>query len=181
MKIFIKGMVCNRCIMTVKTELERLGYTPVKVSLGEATLPNEANTAEIAKALAPLGFSLIQDKKLAAVNEVKALVAEVYSGDYDFPPKFRFANLIKEKYSAVSEAFIESEKKTIEQYIIEFRLQKVKELLVYSQLSLADIAFKLNFNSTSHLSAQFKQQTGLTPSYFRHIKSEKEEIMKNRE
>jgi AraC family transcriptional regulator len=178
-KIFIKGMVCNRCIMTVTNELERLGYAPITVRLGEATLGGKkpVDKTEIKTALAPLGFDLIEDRKLNAVNEVKSLVARVYSGDFDFPPKFRFANLIKERYAAVSEAFIETEKKTIEQYIIEFRLQKVKELLVYSQLTLADIAFKLNFNSTAHLSTQFKQQTGLTPSYFRQIKTEKEEII----
>ncbi|HYC27659.1 MAG TPA: hypothetical protein VEB42_02570, partial [Chitinophagaceae bacterium] len=113
MKIFIKGMVCNRCVMTVRSELERLGYSPVKVALGEATFNEEVNTAEIAKALAPLGFGLVEDKKLGMVNEVKSLVAEVYSGHYDFPPRFRFANLIKERYAAVSEAFIETEKKTI--------------------------------------------------------------------
>lgn len=170
-------MVCNRCVMTVRDELERLGYAPVKVALGEATLRGEVNRSEIAKALAPFGFSLIEDKRSGMVNEVKALAAQVYSGDYDFPPKFRFANLINERYAAVSEAFIETEKKTIEQYIIEYRLQKVKELLVYSQLTLADIAFKLNFNSTSHLSTQFKQQTGLTPSHFRQIQAEKDEII----
>lgn len=181
MKIFIKGMVCNRCVMTVRNELERLGYAPVNVALGEATLSDKADKSEIAKALAPFGFSIIEDKKLSVVNAVKSLVAEVYSGNYDFPSKFRFGNLIKEPYAAVSEAFIESEKKTIEQYIIEYRLQKVKELLVYSKLSLADIAFKLNFNSTSHLSTQFKQQTGLTPSYFRQIQNEKEEIIHARD
>src|SRR5690349_12204747 len=111
MKIFIKGMVCNRCIMTVRSELERLGYAPVHVSLGEATLNGEADKDEIAKALAPFGFSLIEDKKLAVVNEVRSLVAKVYSGEYDFPAKFRFADLIKERYAAVSEAFIEAEKK----------------------------------------------------------------------
>lgn len=177
-KIFIKGMVCNRCIMTVRSELERLGYAPVKVTLGEAEINGPIDRAAIKQALQHHGFDLVEDKKLNMVNEMKALVADVYSGNYDFPEKFRFAGLLKERYTAVSQAFIDTEKKTIEQYIIEYRLEKVKELLVYTDLTLADIAFRLNFNSTAHLSTQFKQQTGLTPSYFRQIRKEKEKMVK---
>ena len=102
---------------------------------------------------------------------------EVYNGEYDFPHGFRFSRLLAERldkdYEAISDAFIKIENKTIEQYMIEFRINKVKELLVYSNLTLSDIAFKLNFNSVPHLSTQFKQQTGLTPSYFKELKKAK--------
>ena len=113
------------------------------------------------------------------VKEIKQFVAQVYSGDFDFPERFRFSEFVKQKlqkeYDIISDAFIASEKKTIEQYIIDYRINKVKEFLVYSNFTLSDIAFKLNFTSMAHLSAQFKQQTGLTPSFFRDIRKQKAE------
>ena len=179
--IFLKGMVCNRCLMTVKTELQEMGYTPVKLLLGEVSyISNEAqNPAALEERLTSLGFSLLEDKNVKTMKEVKKLLEKVYSGDFDFPDNFRFPNFIKQQfkkdYDAISDAFIATEKKTIEQYIIDLRINKIKEYLVYTNLTLADIAFKLNFNSIAHLSAQFKQQTGLTPSFFKNIKRQKSE------
>ena len=174
-------MVCNRCLMTVKTELQEMGYTPVKLLLGEVSyISNEAqNPAALEERLTSLGFSLLEDKNVKTTKEVKKLLEKVYSGDFDFPDHFRFPNFIKQQfkkdYDAISDAFIATEKKTIEQYIIDLRINKIKEYLVYTNLTLADIAFKLNFNSIAHLSAQFKQQTGLTPSFFKNIKRQKSE------
>ena len=181
---FIKGMVCRRCVMVVVEELKGLGHEPVQVGLGEVTVVDKGeqlDKAALEKRLAALGFSLLEDRKVKIVNEVKVLVEEVYSGDYDFPDNFRFANLVRERcnkdYDAVSDVFIAMEKRTIEQYIIDFRINKVKEYLVYANLTLADIAFKLNYTSVAHLSSQFKQYTGLTPSYFKEIKKEKSAVM----
>ena len=178
-------MVCNRCMMTVKSGLEDLGHQSVEVSLGEVSFTSSAivyNHAELENRLSMLGFSLLEDKKIKMVKEVKMLVEEVYGGDFDFPDGFRFSRLLTERlgkdYDTISDAFISTEKKTIEQYMIGFRIDKVKELLVYSSLTLSDIAFKLNFNSAAHLSTQFKQQTGLTPSFFKEIKRKKEESAK---
>jgi AraC-like DNA-binding protein len=84
---------------------------------------------------------------------------------------------LQKDYDVVSDAFIATEKKTIEQYIIQFRINKIKEYLVYTDLTLADIAFRLNFSSVAHLSAQFKQQTGLTPSFFKNIRRQKSETL----
>jgi AraC-like DNA-binding protein/copper chaperone CopZ len=183
-KIFIKGMVCRRCVMAIEEAFEDLGHALVKVELGEVTVLNhdeKFDKAQLEKRLTALGFSLLEDRKVKMVNEIKALVAEVYSGDYDFPDAFRFSNLVRARwnkdYDAISDLFIALEKRTLEQYIIDFRINKVKEYLVYSQYTLADIAFKLNFNSVAHLSAQFKQYTGLTPSYFREIKKKKTEVI----
>lgn len=179
--IFIKGMVCQRCVLTVKAELLSMGHTPVTLSLGEVSfLPGEAhNQAVLEERLSSLGFSLLEDRKVKLVKAVKQLVSEVYNGDYDFPDRFSFSELIKKRcgkdYDSISDAFIAMEKETIEQYIIQFRINKVKEYLVYSDFTLADIAFKLNFSSVAYLSAQFKQQTGLTPSYFRNIRKQKAE------
>lgn len=170
-------MVCNRCLMTVKSELENLGHQSIDVSLGEVSFTNSAtgyDQDELENRLAMFGFSLLEDKKIKLAKEVKTLVEEVYGGDFDFPDSFRFSRLLTERlgkdYDAINDAFIATEKKTIEQYMIEFRINEVKEFLVYSTLTLSDIAFKLNFNSVAHLSTQFKQQTGLTPSFFKEIK-----------
>ena len=180
---FIKGMVCRRCEMVIEEELKDLGHEPVQVKLGEVTVLNndKFDKAELEKRLAALGFSLLEDRKVKTVKEVKALVEEVYNGDYDFPDNFRFSNLVSKRcnkdYDAISDVFIAQEKKTLEQYIIDFRINKVKEYLVYSNLTLSDIAFKLNYNSVSHLSAQFKQYTGLTPSYFKEVRRKKTEVI----
>lgn len=174
-------MVCNRCVMSVKNGLEQLGYQSVEVSLGEASFiaPATYSESELANKLSALGLSLLEDKNLRIVKDVKSLVHEVYNGDFDFADNFQFSKLLTERlgkdYEAISDVFVATEKKTIGQYIIDFRINKVKELLVYASLTLSDIAYKLNFNSVAHLSRQFKEQTGLTPSFFKEIKKEKQE------
>ncbi len=179
-KQFIKGMVCNRCVMVVTEVLKEMGHRSVNVRLGEITF-SEANysidTVQLEERLAIHGFNLLEDRNTKTVNEIKTLVAEVYNGDFDFPEKFRFSDLLHTRlnkvYETARDLFIATEQKTLEQYIIEYRINKVKEFLVYSSLNLADIAFRLNFTSVAHLSAQFKQQTGLTASFFRRIKDQK--------
>jgi AraC family transcriptional regulator len=183
-KLFIKGMVCNRCVSVVGEALNELGHREVKVSLGEIANLNEnypIDTAKLEGKLAIHGFSILEDQNLRIVNEVKALVAEVYSGEFEFPEKFRFANLLATRffkgYDKTRDVFIAMEQKSLEQYIIEFRINKVKEFLVYSSSTLADIAYRLNFTSVAHLSSQFKQQTGLTPSFFKGIQNQKAEVV----
>ena len=177
--IFIKGMVCHRCKLAVEKELEAMGHTPLQVSLGEVSfiMNDAADADDLEKRLSFYGFSLLENKKEKMVTKVKQLVEEVYGGDFDFPERFRFANLVQKRlqkdYSVISNAFISAEKKTIEQYIIEHRINKVKEFLIYSNLALSEIAFRLNFNSVAHLSSQFRQQTGLTTSFFREINKKK--------
>lgn len=172
-------MVCQRCLQTVESELQQMGHTPVKVSLGAVSfITHEApDPAALEERLSQFGFGLLEDKKATMTKKVKQLVEEVYSGDFDFPERFRFSELVKQRlqkeYDGISDAFIATEKKTIEQYVIAYRINKVKEFLVYSGLTLSDIAFKLNFTSVAHLSTQFKLQTGLTPSFFRDIKKQK--------
>lgn len=176
-KLFIKGMVCNRCIHVIKSELQSLGVQTGAVTLGEVTvfrsgqLPDEQ---AIATRLNTLGFELLEDKKLKLVRDVKQLIEEVLSGEYDFPVTFRLSELlvsrINKDYNTISALFSLVEQKTIETYFIEHRIEKIKELLVYSSYSVSDIAFRLNFSSVAHLSRQFKQYTGLTTSHFRNIK-----------
>lgn len=176
-KIFIKGMVCLRCISTVKNELENIGLQLEDISLGEVTIAATTLLPDpvlLEERLKPLGFSLLEDKRKKLVNQVKKLVQQVYSGEYDFPVRFRFAELLTNKlgivYDTASSIFSASENTTIERYIIDYRIEKVKEFLVYTNDTLADISFKLGFSSVAHLSRQFKTETGLNPSYFKEIR-----------
>ncbi|HVG14954.1 MAG TPA: helix-turn-helix domain-containing protein [Chitinophagaceae bacterium] len=178
-KFYIKGMVCERCIAAVKKAMEGLDVEIIEVNLGEITLAGTSATEEelIEERLKPLGFSLLQDKKQKLVKEAKALVEEVYSGSFDFPIHFRFSALAAERlatsYDVISTAFSALEQKTLEKHIIDFRIEKIKELLVYTDSTVADIAFVLNFSSAAHLTRQFKTYTGLTPSYFKEIRLNK--------
>ena len=179
-QLFIKGMVCQRCITVVKSQLLQLGMDPIKISLGQVTVISSDQLPQmslIEEKLAPLGFTLLEDKKVKSIKEIKSLVEKVYSGDYDFPDHFKFSDLITETfhrdYDKVSALFSMVEHQTLEKYIIDYRIEKVKELLVYTSLTLLDISLKLNFSSVAHLSRQFKQYTGLTPSHFKEIKKAK--------
>lgn len=176
-------MVCERCIYTVRKELNDLGIPVADVKLGEVTTLRALNLPDITaieKRLKPLGFSLLENKTTKLVREVKALVEQVYSGNYDFPDNFRFSAIIEagfhKEYEMISSAFSQAESITLEKYIIQYRIEKVKELLVYTKLTLDDIAFKLGFSGKSHLSRQFKTETGLPPSHFKKVRSEKESV-----
>lgn len=175
--VFIKGMVCNRCITTVTQELRQLGIELDEVQLGEVRFAVHAPFTDhevLNKKLAPLGFSVIENKRRKLVKEVKQLAAEVYSGEFDFPHHFRFSELLALKmgkeYDFISQQFSVEEGSTIEKFIIDYRIEKIKELLVYTSLTLADISFQLGFSSVAHLSRQFKQQTGLNPSHFKAMR-----------
>ena len=148
-KLFVKGMVCNRCITTVDNELKSLGYMTESITLGEVNLQpgSKIDLNTITKKLEQHGFSLVEDRNAKVIKEVKQLVEEVYSGDYDFPEKFRFADLVQKRfnksYEVVRDTFIALEKISVERYIIDFRIGKIKEFLVYTNLTLSDIAFRL--------------------------------------
>jgi AraC-like DNA-binding protein len=172
-KLFIKGMVCDRCMVFVREAMESLGVPVQEVKLGEVILNADEGFEEsvIESRLASLGFGLVRDKQQQLVRAVKELVAEVYSGDFDFPYQFRFSELVEQRlklnYDQVSGSFSQIEGVTIEKYILQQRVGKVKEMLVYSNSSLSDISFRLGFSSVAHLSNQFKKITGLNPSQLR--------------
>lgn len=175
-KIYIKGMVCERCILTIRNELDKLGIRIADIHLGEVTTVTtltESDIAAIKQQISPLGFTLLEDKKAKLIQEVKMLVEQVYSGKYDFPHDFRFSSLLASSFNkdaeTVSSMFSQTEGITLEKYIIGYRIEKVKELLLYSSDTLSEIAFKLGFSSVPHLSRQFKAETGLNPSHFKEI------------
>lgn len=170
-------MVCNRCIMVVRSELEKLGIEPVSVGLGEVTLSKALDSSQkekLSEVLESFGFSLIDDKKARLIEQVKTLIVElVHYNNNDL--KINLSDYISEKvhhdYNYISNLFSEVEDTTIEKYFIAQKIEKVKELLVYDELTLNEIAFKLNYSSVAHLSAQFKKVTGLTPTHFKQIKT----------
>lgn len=177
--LHIKNMVCNRCIMVVKNQLEQLGLQPVSVELGIAILPGKI-TDEVYHAvkvsLEPFGFELIDDKKSQIIEQIKdAIIELVHYNDNDL--KVNLSDYLTSKlnrdYSSLSKLFSEVTNTTIEKYLIAQKIERAKELLVYGELSLNEIADKLNYSSAAYLSAQFKSITGLTPSHFKKIKENK--------
>jgi AraC-like DNA-binding protein len=172
-------MVCNRCKMVVKSELEKLNLYPSSVELGEVTLhedlaPTEKKKLEIA--LIAVGFELIDDKKSRLIERIKTLIIElVHHQDSDL--KMNLSDFLSQElhhdYNYISGLFSEVEGTTIEKYFIAQKVERVKELLVYDELTLSEIAFRLNYSSVAHLSNQFKKVTGLTPTHFKHIRTEK--------
>lgn len=170
-------MVCNRCKMVVKNEIEKLGYQTITVELGEVELENTGrpiNRDEILQTLQPLGFELIDDKRSQLIEQIKTTIIDlVHNKNNDLRTNLSnyLNNLIHHDYHYLSNLFSEVEGTTIEKYLIAQKIEKVKELLMYDELSLSEIAWKLNYSSVAHLSNQFKKVTGLTPTHFKNIKT----------
>jgi len=177
--LFIKNMVCNRCIMVVQNELEKLGLGIKNIKLGEVTLAQEITPAKkdaLVKTLEPLGFEIIDDKKGRTIEKIKNIIIDlVHHQDNDVKTNLSdvLSNKLHHDYNYLSNLFSEVEGTTIEKYFIAQKVEKVKELLVYDELSLSEIAFRLNYSSVAYLSNQFKKITGLTPSHFKQIKEDK--------
>lgn len=165
--------------MVVKSEMEQLGYKPVYVSLGEVTLEKELTNHEksiIDKRLQLVGFAIIDDKKSRLIEKIKTLIVEqVHHKNNELKTNLSdyLTRELHHDYKYITTLFTEVEGTTIEKYFIAQKIERVKELLVYDEFSLKEIAFQLNYSSVAHLSAQFKKVTGLTPSHFKDIRSEK--------
>lgn len=172
-------MVCNRCIMVVQNELEKLDLEFTNIKLGEVTLAKELSARErtlLEQELVPLGFEVIDDKKSRIIEKIKNIIIDlVHHQDND--TKNNLSDILSEKinhdYNYLSNLFSEVEGTTIEKYFIAQKIEKIKELLVYDELSLSEIALRLNYSSVAYLSNQFKKVTGLTPSHFKQIRAEK--------
>lgn len=175
MKLHIKNMVCNRCIMVVNDELEKLGLHPASVELGEVVLSEELSDIQkdqVKSALEKVGFELIDNRKSQLIERVKTLLIELVHRQNNQLNTNLSDYLIQQlghDYSSISTLFSEVEGTTIEKYYIAQKIERVKELLVYDELSLSEIAHLLNYSSVAHLSKQFKKTTGLTPSHFKQI------------
>lgn len=180
MKLYIKNMVCSRCKTVVRQELEALGHQVLTIELGEVVLENPATDVQldlISERLQTHDFELLSDKKQQLIERVKTAIVELVHLQNDGLRRMKHSDYITEKvsrdYRYLSTLFPEVEGITIEQYLINQKLERVKELLVYDELTLSQIADLLNYSSVAHLSAQFKSITGMTPSQFRKIRDKK--------
>ncbi len=179
MKLFIKNMVCSRCKLFVKDELEKLFLQYKTIELGEVDIISElpAHTKEILRInLHKFGLELIDDKKTMLIEKIKTAIIEQIHYD-DEPLNINFSTFISEKlhydYTYLANLFSELQGSTIEKFIITHKIERVKELLVYNELSLTAISYLMHYSSVSHLSNQFKKTTGLTPSHFKNLKQKK--------
>ncbi|WP_208419923.1 helix-turn-helix domain-containing protein [Paraflavitalea devenefica] len=176
MELYIKNMVCNRCILVVKQVFEQEGLHPVNVKLGEVELektPNSKQLEAIKTNLTSLGFEILNDQKRKTIEQIRTTIIRlIHAGELDDNHKFSvlLSDTLHKDYSYLSKLFSEVEGITIEKYVILQRIERVKELLTYGELSLSEIAFQLGYSSVAHLSAQFKKTTGFNPSEFRKQK-----------
>jgi AraC family transcriptional regulator len=174
MKIPIKNMVCNRCIMVVNSIFEKQGYPPSSTTLGEVIVAEEIpelNLKEIDQALLDVGFERIDDKKARIIERLKnSIVSRIHHTNY-VDMKFNWSAVLAEElgldYNYLSGLFSSVEGITLEQYIIKQKIERVKELLFYDELNMSEIADKLGYSSVQHLSGQFRKITGFTPSQFK--------------
>lgn len=176
MKLYIKNMVCNRCVMVVRNEMEKLGFVVKDVVLGEVSLEEELSDEQkekVREAIEPLGFELIDDRKSRIIEKIKNVIIDLVHHK-DSQLRTNLSDLLSDElnhdYSYLSNLFSEVEGTTIEKYFIAQKIEKVKELLVYDELSLSEIAYRLNYSSVAYLSNQFKRVTGLTPGHFKQIR-----------
>jgi len=179
MKLYIKNMVCPRCKMAVRELLTKLGLKVESVELGEVALeeaPGKVLTMEIDKSLRELGFELIDDKKSKTIEKIKsAIITLIHHSNIDIKTNLStfIVSQLHQDYNYLSNLFSEIEGTTIEKYFIAQRIEKAKELLVYDELTLSEIADRLGYSSVAYLSNQFKKTTGLTPSFFKSLQGNK--------
>jgi AraC family transcriptional regulator len=175
--LYIKNMVCARCIKVVKEELEKLGLKVENIILGEAIISSlkKIDDNKIREVLELNGFELIDDKQAKIIEKIKVIVIELIQlQSQDKLTEVNFSEYISQKidksYQYISTLFSSHEGVTLETYIINQKIEKVKELLIYNELSLTEISYRLGYSSVQHLSSQFKKITGLTPSEFKHLR-----------
>lgn len=175
MHLYIKNMVCNRCILVVKQELDKLKIASCNITLGEIETATELNIDSItrlANNLADLGFELLDNIKQQLIEKIKnIIIKKIHHSDQEIHENFStlLSRTLHKDYSYLSSLFSEVESITIEKYVINQKIEKVKELIIYDELSLSEIAYKQGYSSVAHLSNQFKKVTRLTPSHFKTV------------
>ena len=168
-------MVCPRCIASVKQILNESGLTFSSVHLGEVkteTDPTEKQLELLQKKLAATGFELLDDPRKRLIEKIKTIIIDQVHYDAD-TKKQKLSEVLssglRKDYSFLSNLFSDVEGITIEKYLIQQKIERAKELIVYNELTISEIAFQLGYTSVSHLSAQFKSVTGLTPTHFKQV------------
>ena len=179
MKLYIKNMVCIRCQMVVKAELENLGFHYIDVKIGEANITENLNQEQLVKldiALRKSGLQLMDNKRSILVEKIKSIIIELVHYTED-QIKVNLSDYLQERvnhdYTYLANLFSEVNGITIEKFYLTHKIEKVKELIVYDELNLTEIAYKMHYSSVAHLSNQFKKFTGLTPSHFKKLKNKR--------
>ncbi len=185
MKLYIKYMVSLRCKMMVKEELKKLGIHYVIVDLGMVEILEDVSKKQreqLKVNLLKSGLELLDDKKSILIEKIKNVITEMihYS---DEMPKVNYSDYISEKlgydYTYLANTFSEVKGITIQQFIINHKIERVKELLLYDELNLTEISYKLHYSSAAHLSNQFKKVTGLSPSFYKQLKQKRKKNLEN--
>lgn len=178
-EIHIKNMVCPRCIQSVRNILDELQIGVIDIQLGRVLLQNRLTKEEkitLGHALEKVGFDLLDDRTTQLINQIKSLIIKEihYNKEHS---RENISSILSDRlhydYSYLSRLFSSVEGRTIENFVIAQKIEKVKELLFYDQLTLEEIAFQLQYSSGAHLSSQFKKVTGMTPSQFKKQRVEK--------
>ena len=185
MKLYIKNMVSNRCKMIVKSELEEFGLHFIIVDLGEVEIMENISTEQrilLNENLEKSGLGLLEDKKRVLIEKIKNIIVElVYYSEEQ--PKVNLSDYLSGRlnydYTYLANLFSESQSTTIEHFFLDHKIERVKELLVYDELSLTEIAYKLHYSSVAHLSNQFRKMTGLTPSGYKNLKLKRRKAPEN--
>ncbi len=179
MKLYIKYMVSNRCKMVVKEVLKKHGLHFIIVELGEVEIMENLTAEQLSQLKTDLlayGLELMDDKRSILIERIKNVIIELVHNSNDMI-KINHSDYISEKlkldYTYLSNIFSEVKGITIQQYIIAHKIEKAKELIMYGELNLSEIAYQLHYSSVAHLSNQFKKVTGLTPSHFKKLKEKR--------
>jgi AraC-like DNA-binding protein len=185
MKIYVKNMACESCKVVVKEALEELDISPVKVELGEIETKEDLSNdekKELNTIINKAGLELLEKKQGVLIEKIrKVMVDYVYKSDEK--PNMKFSALISKElnlsYTYLANFFSEVEATTIEQFIIALKIERIKELIIFGEDTLSEIADKLHYSSVAHLSTQFKKVTGLTPSHFKALKEKRRITIQN--
>jgi len=176
MKLYIKYMVSNRCKMAVKEELKKLGLHFIVVDLGEVEIMETITSDQrdqLKLSLIDSGLELMDDKRAVLIEKIKNTIIEMVHHS-DEMIKTNFSDYLSEKldhdYTYLANLFSEVQGTTIEHFIINHKIERIKELILYDELNITEIAWKMNYSSVAHLSNQFKKVTGLSPSHFKQLK-----------
>ena len=179
MKLYIKYMVSNRCKMAVKEELKKLGLHFIVVDLGEVEIMETITSdqrEQLKLSLFDSGLELMDDKRAVLIEKIKNTIIEMVHHS-DEMIKTNFSDYLSEKldhdYTYLANLFSEVQGSTIEHFIINHKIERIKELIIYDELNITEIAWKMNYSSVAHLSNQFKKVTGLSPSHFKQLKDKR--------
>lgn len=179
MKLYIKYMVSARCKAVVKDELKKLGLHFIVVDLGEVEIMETLSVEdwkELKTVLLHAGLELMDDKRAILIEQIKNVIIEMVHHSNELI-KVNFSDYLSEKlkhdYTYMANLFSEVQGSTIEHFIISHKIERIKELIIYDELNITEIAWKMNYSSVAHLSNQFKKMTGLSPSHFKKLKNKR--------